>query len=81
MNAVKDKKGESQEVLQKIQEESEKQALPEQKQVFLVSEKIRRRVHNLPSPTRPPLGYDGHKAFDRIFPYIRILNSFYFILC
>ena len=68
----KDKKIDSQEELLKIQEESEKQALPEQKRVFSVSEKIRRRVHNLPDPTRPPLGYDEHKAFDRVFPYIRL---------
>lgn len=62
----------TQEELLKIQEESERQALPEQKQVFTVSEKIRRRVHNLPDPTRPPLGYDEHKGFDRVFPYIRL---------
>ncbi|MFH1562838.1 MAG: DNA methyltransferase [Nitrospirota bacterium] len=62
----------TQEELFKIQEESERQALPEQKQVFTVSEKIRRRVHNLPDPTRPPLGYDEHKGFDRVFPYIRL---------
>jgi hypothetical protein len=58
--------------LEKIQEESQKQALPEQKHVFSVSEKIRQRVSNLPDPTRPPLGYDDHKAFDKIFPYIRL---------
>ncbi len=68
----KDKRINSQEELLKIQEESQKQALPEQKRVFSVSEKIRRRVHNLPDPTRPPLGYDEHKAFDRVFPYIRL---------
>jgi DNA modification methylase len=26
----------------------------------------------LPDPTRPPLGYDEHKAFDRVFPYLRL---------
>lgn len=46
--------------------------MPEQKKVFSVSEKIRKRVHNLPDPARPPLGYDEHKAFDRVFPYIRL---------
>ncbi|OGV97802.1 MAG: hypothetical protein A3D97_01435 [Nitrospinae bacterium RIFCSPHIGHO2_12_FULL_39_42] len=66
------KKIQSQEALQKIQEESQRQELPEQKRVFSVSEKIRRRVHNLPDPARPPLGYDEHKAFDRVFPYIRL---------
>jgi DNA modification methylase len=68
----KNKKKQLQEDLQKIQEESQKQALPEQKWVFSVSEKIRRRVHNLPDPARPPFGYDENKAFDRVFPYIRL---------
>jgi DNA modification methylase len=68
----KEKKKDTQEQLIKIQEESQKQTLPEQKRVFSVSEKIRKRVHNLPDPTRPPLGYDEHKAFDRVFPYIRL---------
>lgn len=60
------------EELKKLQEESEKQALPEQKRIFSLSEKIRRRVHNLPDPARMPLGYDEHKAYDRVFPYIRL---------
>ncbi|MDI6788048.1 MAG: DNA methyltransferase [Planctomycetota bacterium] len=68
----KDKKIQSQEALQKIQTESQRQKLPEQQRVFSVSPKLRKRVHNLPDPTRPPLGYDEHKAFDRVFPYIRI---------
>jgi DNA modification methylase len=68
----KSKKVLSQDDLKKIQEESQKQALPEQKRVFSVSDKIRKRVHNLPDPARPPLGYDEHKAFDRVFPYIRL---------
>jgi DNA modification methylase len=68
----KDKGIHSQEELFKIQLESQKQALPEQKRVFSVPDRLRRRVHNLPDPTRPPLGYDEHKAFDRVFPYIRL---------
>jgi len=60
------------EELKAIQEASQRQALPEHKRVFSVYEKIRRRVHNLPDPTQPPLGYDEHKAFDRVFPYIRL---------
>ena len=66
------RKIQSQKELQRIQEESQKQELPEQKRVFSVSDKLRRRVHNLPDPTRPPLGYDEHKQFDRVFPYIRL---------
>lgn len=58
--------------LHEIQEESEKQERPDQKSITSVSEKIRKRVNNLPDPTNPPLGYDEHKAFDRVFPYINI---------
>jgi len=68
----KDKKIQSQVDLLWIQDESQKQKLPEQIKVFSVSDKIRKRVHNLPDPARPPLGYDEHKAFDRVFPYIRL---------
>jgi DNA modification methylase len=69
---VKKKPTQTQEELKAIQEASQRQELPEQKRVFSVSEKIRRRVHNLPDPARPPLGYDEHKAFDRVFPYVRL---------
>lgn len=62
----------STEELTKIQKESERQERPEQKVITSVSSKIRQRLHNLPDPTNPPLGYDDHKAFDRIFPYINI---------
>ncbi|HEX9666760.1 MAG TPA: hypothetical protein VGA95_09435 [Thermodesulfobacteriota bacterium] len=60
----KDKGIHSQEELLKIREESQKQALPEQKRVFSVSEKIRRRVHNLPDPKRLPLWYHEQQAID-----------------
>jgi len=60
------------EELKKFQEESEKQERPDQKAVTSVSEKIRKRVHNLPDPTNCPLGYDDHKAFDKVFPYVNI---------
>jgi DNA modification methylase len=62
----------SEEELLKTQKESELQVLPEQKTVFSISGKIRKRVHNLPDPARPPLGYDPKKAFDAVFPYIRL---------
>lgn len=58
--------------LKKIQEESEKQSIPDQKAVITVSEKLRKRLHNLPDPKNPPLGYDDHKGFDKVFPYINI---------
>ncbi|MBI1812329.1 hypothetical protein HY285_05555 [Candidatus Peregrinibacteria bacterium] len=55
----------SQEDIKKLQEESEHLELPEQRKVFAVSPKLRKRVHNLPDPTRPPLGYDEKKALTR----------------
>lgn len=58
--------------LEEIQRQSESQERPEQKVITSVSSKIRQRLHNLPDPTNPPLGYDDHKAFDRVFPYINI---------
>lgn len=58
--------------LASIEEESRTQALPEQKAVFSVAEKIRRRVHNLPDPTRTPLGWDEQKGFERVYPYLRL---------
>lgn len=58
--------------LEKIQDESEKQSLPESKAIVLVSQKIRKRLNNLPDPTNAPFGYDEHKAFDRVFPYLNI---------
>lgn len=62
----------SKEDLQKIQKESESQERPDQKAVVTVSAKLRKRLHNLPDPKNPPLGYDDHKAFDKVFPYINI---------
>ncbi len=58
--------------LKEIQKESESQERPEQKTVTSVSSKLRRKLNNLPDPTNPPLGYDPHKAFDRIFPYVNV---------
>lgn len=60
------------EELEKIQKESESQERPDQKSVITVSSKLRKRLHNLPDSTNPPLGYDGHKGFDKVFPYINI---------
>ncbi|MEW6482131.1 MAG: TIR domain-containing protein [bacterium] len=39
---------------------------------FWVSEKIRKKVHHLPDPARPPLGYEKNKGFDKVFPYIQL---------
>lgn len=66
------KLSQSKEELEVIQRESEKQSLPEQKEVITVSSKLHKRLTNLPDPKNPPLGYDDHKAFDKVFPYISI---------
>lgn len=71
-NKLKNNTTQSEEELLKTQKESETQVLPEQKTVFSISGKIRKRVHNLPDPARPPLGYDPKRAFDAVFPYIRL---------
>ncbi len=62
----------SKEELEKIQKESEIQERPDQKTIVSVSSHIRKRLHNLPDPKNPPLGYDEHKQFDRVFPWINI---------
>lgn len=69
---VKSKTAQTTEELEKLVQESQKQSLPQQEKTFTVPSRIKRRAHNLPDPTRAPLGYDEHKAFDRVFPYIRL---------
>lgn len=58
--------------LRHIQEESEKQALPEQEKVFAVAKRVRSRLNNLPDPTHPPLGFVPGRGFDVVFPFIRL---------
>lgn len=65
-------KTQSKKELERLQKESEEQALPESKAIVTLSPKIRKRLNNLPDPKNPPLGYDEHKAFDRVFPYLNI---------
>lgn len=64
------------EELELIEKESESQRLPEQKAVFkadsIKSRAKRRGVHNLPDQTNPPMGFDPDKAFDSVFPFIKI---------
>lgn len=64
------------EELERIEKESESQRLPEQKAVFkadsIKSRAKRRGVHNLPDQTNPPMGFDPNKAFDSVFPFIKI---------
>lgn len=58
--------------LERIQAESERQALPEQERVFRVAKRISSKLHNLPDPTNPPLGFTPGKGFDEVFPFIRL---------
>jgi len=61
------KKLQTKEELEKIEEESKKQERPEQKAVVAVSPKLRKRLHNLPDSTNPPLGWDEHKGFGAVY--------------
>jgi len=58
--------------LDEIQAESEKQALPEQDKVFRVAGRVRSKLHNLPDPTKPPLGFVPGRGFDVVFPFIKL---------
>jgi hypothetical protein len=59
-----------------IQTQSQRQKLPEQKIVFktesIKTRAGRRGVHNLPDPTNPPMGLDPDKAFDSVFPFLKL---------
>lgn len=59
-------------ILEKIEKESESQVRPDQKAIVTVSSKLRKRLHNLPDPTNPPLGWDDHKAFGAVYPYLKV---------
>ena len=64
------------EELAQLAKESQEQKLPEQKVVFkadsIKARAGRRGVHNLPDQTNPPMGFDPEKAFDNIFPFIKL---------
>lgn len=64
------------EELGQIERESREQKLPEQKVVFkadsIKSRSGRRGVHNLPDQTNPPMGFDPDKAFDSVFPFLKL---------
>src|SRR4030043_990801 len=68
----KDKTSQTKEDLEKIEEESGKQTRPDQKAVVTVSPKLRKRLHNLPDPSNPPLGWDEHKGFGAAYPYLKV---------
>jgi len=56
--------------------ESLSQQLPEQKTIFktdsIKSRAGRRGVHNLPDQRNAPLGFDPDKAYDGVFPFIKL---------
>ena len=64
------------EELAQLEKESQEQKLPEQKVVFkadsIKSRAGRRGVHNLPDQTNPPMGFDEEKAFDSVFPFLKL---------
>jgi len=64
------------EELAQLEKESQQQKLPEQKVVFkadsIKSRAGRRGVHNLPDQTNPPMGFDSEKAFDSVFPFLKL---------
>lgn len=73
-NDIRSTDTQSVEELHGIQQESEKQQLPEQKHIFGSASlrKTHKAVHNLPDPTNPPLGFDSQKAFNNVYPFVRI---------
>ncbi len=64
------------EELAQLEKESQEQQLPEQKVVFktasVKTRAGRRAVHNLPDQTNPAMGFDSEKAFDNVFPFLKL---------
>ncbi len=64
------------EELAQLERESQEQKLPEQKALFkadsIKSRAGHRGVHNLPDQTSPPMGFDAEKAFDSVFPFLKL---------
>jgi DNA modification methylase len=73
---VRSKATQDVEELAHLEKESQEQKLPEQKIVFkadsIKSRAGRRGVHNLPDQTNPPMGFDSEKAFDGVFPFLKL---------
>ena len=59
------------EELEQIEKESGAQALPEQAQVFNISKRFS-KLHNLPDPTNPPMGYEPGRGYDNVYPFVKI---------
>lgn len=73
---IRSKATQNVEELTQLEKESQAQKLPEQKVVFkadsIKSRAGRRGVHNLPDQTNPPMGFDSEKAFDSVFPFLKL---------
>lgn len=59
------------EELEQIEQESEAQGLPEQAQVFSISKRFS-RLHNLPDPANPPMGYEPGRGYDNVYPFVKL---------
>ena len=59
------------EELEEIEQESEAQVLPDQAQVFSISKKFS-KLHNLPDPTNPPIGYDPGRGYENVYPFVKL---------
>lgn len=59
------------EELERIERESEAQVLPQQEQVFSISKRFS-KLHNLPDPTNPPMGYEPNRGYDNVFPFVKL---------
>ncbi|MBI2042714.1 MAG: site-specific DNA-methyltransferase [Candidatus Nealsonbacteria bacterium] len=59
------------EELKQIEQESEAQVLPEQAQVFSISKRFS-KLHNLPDPTSPPMGYEAGRGYDNVYPFVKL---------
>lgn len=70
---TKKPKAETQSVeeLEQIENESEAQILPEQAQVFSISKRFS-KLHNLPDPTNPPMGYEPGRGYDNVYPFVKL---------
>lgn len=75
-NDSRSKNTQTLEELEKIETESENLELPEQKTVFkadsIKDRSKRRGVSNLPDRLNPPMGFDAEKAFDNVYPFIKL---------
>lgn len=59
------------EELERIEHESEAQVLPEQAEVFSISKRFS-KLHNLPDPTNPPMGYEAGRGYDNVYPFVKL---------